>query len=302
MSRRILLIYNPKAGKGKFISFLSSVIDRFTKAGYLVETYPTQSAGDAVDHIISMEDDYEMIVPAGGDGTLDETFTALIRSGRDIPVGYIPIGSTNDYAKSLGMPANVPEAVEDIISGKPARVDAGVINGDHIFVYVAAFGAFTQVAYETNQDMKNMFGHVAYIMEATRRLADLKSYLLQVRTAEYETEDEYIFGMITNSVSVGGIMNITGKEVMLNDGLFEVTLIHSPKSIMETQEIIGSLLTQNYDTDLIDYFKTDKIELISDVEIPWTLDGEFGGLHKTVRLENRKQAIQMVLNNSKEHI
>ena len=294
MSNRILLIYNPKAGRGQFLSEVPNVIDLFTKAGYAVEVYPTQAPGDALRRIMTLEGDYDMMVPMGGDGTLDEIFTGLIRSGRDIPVGYIPVGSTNDYANSLRLSSNVVEAVGDIIGGVPSGVDAGVLNKEHVFVYVAAFGAFTDVAYQTNQDMKNALGHVAYLIEATKRLGDLKSYAFRVETQDWVAEGDYIFGMVTNSTSVGGIRNITGPEVRLDDGLFEVTLIHNPKNILEMQEIAGSLLTQNYDTDLIDYFKTDALELTSLQEIPWTLDGEYGGSYSKVHIENRYRAIRMV--------
>lgn len=295
MTNRILLIYNPKAGKGLFLQSLPDVIDLFTKAGYAVEVYPTQAPGDAVRKIIQMRDEYCMIVPAGGDGTLDEVVTGLLRSGKDIPVGYIPVGSTNDYASSLGLSTNVLEAAGDIVGGTEHRVDAGIVNGDHMFIYVAAFGAFTDVAYATNQDMKNALGHVAYLIEATKRLGDLTSYMMRVTTSLTMTQQDYIFGMVTNSTSVGGIRNITGKDVELDDGLFEVTLVHNPKNILEMQEIVGCLLTGNHDTELIDFFRTDRLELESMQEIPWTFDGEYGGAYSEMHIENRRRAIRMIL-------
>ncbi len=296
MRSRILIIYNPKAGRGQFLGSLSDAIDMFTKAGYAVEVYPTQAPGDAVSRIMNLEEEYSMIVPAGGDGTLDEVVTGLMRSGRKMPVGYIPVGSTNDYAASLNLPANhIQQAVDTILTGQPCGVDVGVMNSAHFFIYVAAFGAFTDVAYETNQDLKNVFGHAAYLIEATKRLGDLKPYKLHVKTENYETEQEYIFGMVANSVSVGGIRNITGKDILLNDGLFEITLIRNPRNLLEMPEIAGSLLMQNYGTELIDYFKTDRIELTAETEIPWTLDGEYGGSWKHVVIENRCRALQLML-------
>ncbi len=295
MNNRLLLIYNPKAGKGLFLQHLPEVIDMFTKAGFAVETYPTQAPGDAVDKVQYLEGEYNVIVPAGGDGTLDEVVTGLIRSGRDVPIGYIPVGSTNDYASSLGLSSNVIEAVGDIISGHPRGVDVGLFNKNHVFIYVAAFGAFTDVAYQTNQDMKNALGHVAYIMEGAKRLGDLKSYMMRVVTPEMQIQQDYIFGMITNSLSVGGFKNLTGKQVKLDDGEFEVTLVRNPKNVLEMQEIIGSILTANRDTDLIDYFKTDSIEITALEEIPWTFDGEYGGDHTQAKIEDRRKAIQIVL-------
>ena len=300
MNNRILLLYNPKAGKGLFLQHLPQVLDLFTKAGFSVEVYPTQAPGDAVKKIERLADDYYMVVPAGGDGTLDEVVTGMIRSGRHIPIGYIPVGSTNDYAASLGLSKNVLEAVGDIIAGSPTGVDVGIFNMEHVFIYVAAFGAFTEVSYETNQDMKNALGHVAYIIEATKRLGDLKSYQIKITTSEKTIENDYIFGMVTNSTSVGGIKHITGRGVELDDGLFEVTMVHNPKNIFEMQEIVGALMTQNYDTQLIDFFRTDWIELSSETEIPWTFDGEYGGVWTNVRVDNRKRALSLILDDSNE--
>ncbi len=297
MTNRILIIYNPKAGKGLFSSRLPEVIDMFAKAGYKVEVYPTQAPGDAVKYVQTLEDEYLMLVPAGGDGTLDEIFTGLIRSDRKIPIGYIPVGSTNDYASSLGLSSNIIEAVGEIIAGRPHGVDVGIMNDEHVFVYVAAFGALTEVSYQTNQDMKNALGHVAYILEGARRLGDLKSYTMRVNVEDRVFQQDYIYGMITNSISVGGMKNLTGRqsEIMLDDGVFEVTLIHTPRNVLELQEIIGCLLSNNRDTDLIDYFVTDHIQLTSVNEIPWTTDGEYGGSYTDVKIENRRKALDLVL-------
>ncbi len=294
MTNRILLIYNPKAGKGQFLHHLPGVIDLFTKAGYAVEVYPTQSAGDATRRVMKLRDEYCMLVPAGGDGTLDEIVTGLVRSGNDIPIGYIPVGSTNDFATSLGISFNVMEAVGSILGGRPKPVDIGLFNKDEVFIYVAAFGAFTDVAYRTNQDMKNALGHVAYLIEAARRLGDLKSYMMRVNTSQRSMQRDYIYGMVSNSVSIGG-MRITGKNVELDDGVFEVTLVHNPRNIIEMQEIAGCLLTGNYDTDLIDYIRTDWIELQCAKEIPWTFDGEYGGSFSDVRIENKTRQIRIML-------
>ncbi len=296
MTNRILLIYNAIAGRGQFLHYLPGVIDLFTKAGFAVEVYPTQAPGDAGRKIASLTEDYYMIVPAGGDGTLDDIVTAMVRSGKNIPLGYIPVGSTNDFAVSLGISFNPLEAAGGIIAGVPRKVDVGVFN-ENTFVYIAAFGAFTDVAYKTNQDMKNALGHIAYLIEATKRLGDLKPCRMSIRSEEFTGTRDYIFGMVSNSTSVGG-MRITGNEVLLDDGVFEVTLVRNPKNILEMREIVGCLLTGNYDTVLIDYFKTGSIEFESDQEVSWTLDGEFGGLTKNVKIENRRRSVVMLLENS----
>lgn len=300
MTNRILLIYNPMAGKGLFLPKLPDVIDVFTKAGFSVEVYPTQASGDAIKRIEAIEGEYNMIVPAGGDGTLDEVVTGLVRSGRtDIPIGYIPVGSTNDYASSLGISGNTMEAVGEIIAGKPCGVDVGILNEDHVFVYVAAFGAFTEVAYETDQGMKNTLGHVAYLLEASKRLGDIKSYMMRVTVDGRTFQQDYIYGMITNSTSVGGMKNLTGKpdDILLNDGLFEVTLVHRPRNVIELQEIIGSLMIPSRESELVDTFRTDSIKLESMKEIPWTLDGEYGGTYTDVTITNRKKGVKIMLEN-----
>jgi diacylglycerol kinase (ATP) len=296
MTNRILLIYNPRAGKGLFLNSLPGVIDMFVKAGYAVEVYPTQAAGDAAEYIRNLEGEYNMIVPAGGDGTLDEVFTGMIASGKRIPIGYIPVGSTNDYASSIGISSNIIECVGDIIGGTRHGVDVGIVNDSHVFVYVAAFGAFTQVSYETNQDMKNSLGHIAYILEGVRRLGDIKSYPMRVKIDDRVFQQDYIFGMVTNSISVGGMKNLPGKEseIMLDDGVFEATLIHTPRNVIELQEIIGALMSGTHDTDMIDYFKTDHIELSTKEPLPWTMDGEYGGTYTDVKVVNRQKALDLV--------
>ena len=299
MTNRILLIYNPKAGRGLFLHHLPSIIDLFTKAGFAVEVYPTQAGGDAEAKIRNLKDDYYMIVPAGGDGTLDEVVTGLVRSGRNIPIGYIPVGTTNDYASSLGLSLNVMEAAGSVVAGRPTPVDIGIFNQNHVFIYVAAFGLFTDVAYQTNQDLKNMLGHAAYLIEATKRLADLKAWKMHVSAEGISLDEEYIFGMVTNSTSIGGIRNITGNEVLLDDGEFEVTLVRNPRNILEMQEIVGSLLLGNYDTKLIDYFKTDSLSLECGQMIPWTFDGEYGGEYTSVNIENRKRSVELILEKGK---
>lgn len=300
MTNRILLIYNPMAGKGLFLSRLPEVIDVFTKAGFSVEAYPTQAPGDAVKKICSLSGDYNMVVPAGGDGTLDEVVTGLVRSGREnIPIGYIPVGSTNDYASSLGLSGNILEDVGEIIAGEPYGVDVGILNEDHVFVYVAAFGAFTEVAYETDQGRKNTLGHVAYLLEGAKRLGDLKSYMMRVTVDGRTFQQDYIYGMITNSTSVGGMKNLTGKpaDILLDDGLFEVTLIHTPRNVIELQEIIGTLMMPSRESELVDTFTTSSIRLQSMKDIPWTLDGEYGGTYTEVSITNRKKAVKIMLEN-----
>ena len=224
-----------------------------------------------------------------------------MKSGRDVPLGYIPVGSTNDYAASLKLSFNVLEAVGDILGGEPQAVDMGEFNNE-IFVYVAAFGAFTDVSYDTNQDMKNLFGHIAYIMEGVRRIGDIKSYDLRVEVDGELHEGSYIYGMVTNSVSVGGFKGITGKNVLLDDGVFEVLLIHTPKNVLELQEIVTALLSGNTDSSLIEFYRTDHVRFWSEEEISWTMDGEYGGAHSYVDIRNRHQCVRIIMDGDKSDV
>ena len=229
-----------------------------------------------------------------GTSELDETVTGLMQSGAKVPIGYIPAGSTNDFANSLKIPKNMLHAGKTAVTGKRFPCDVGEFNGD-FFIYVAAFGIFTDVSYATSQELKNVLGHVAYILEGAKRLHTIKSYHMRVEYDGQETEGDFLLGMITNSTSVGGFKGMTGKNVKLDDGLFEVTLIHKPKNIIELNEIIASLTNLKDTTDLIDSFRADEVRFYAEEEIPWTLDGEFGGDHREVLIQNHHQAMEIMV-------
>ena len=235
-----------------------------------------------------------MIVCSGGDGTLDEVVTGMVKSGKALPIGYIPAGSTNDFANSLKLPSNAKKAAKIVLEGEKFACDIGSFNRD-VFVYVAAFGMFTDVSYGTNQEMKNMLGHMAYILEGIKRLTALKSYKMKFSYGETVIEGDFLYGMITNSVSVGGFKNITGKNVALNDGQLEVTLIRRPTNAAELNKLITALVEQNAESEFIYWFKTSKLKVESPEPVAWTLDGEFGGEHKKVQIEDFKQAMEIIV-------
>ena len=230
---------------------------------------------------------------SGGDGTLDEVVTGLMEGNHKTLLGYIPAGSTNDFANSLHVSKNMLQAATDIVEGIPHAFDVGKFNDD-FFVYIAAFGIFTDVSYETSQDLKNILGHLAYVLEGAKRLLDIKSYHMKVVTESGVIEDNFIYGMVTNSRSVGGFKNLT-KDVVMNDGLFEVTLIVQPKNPLEMQEIIRNLLSMEDNSDLIYSFKARKLTIEADEAVAWTLDGEYGGSPEVVEIENLKQALNLRL-------
>ena len=299
--KRMLFIYNPNAGKGLLKNKLSDVLDIFVKAGYELTVYPTQSYKDAYRQVVHMEEGYDIIVCSGGDGTLDEVVTGMMKRSKNhrIPIGYIPAGTTNDFASSLHISRDILEAADISVHGKPFACDIGTFNHD-IFVYVAAFGLFTDVPYQTDQKLKNALGHAAYVLEGVKRLSNIPSYHIKVTSGERVIEDEFMIGMISNSKSVAGFRSIMGKDVKFDDGEFEVTLIKKPKNITELNEIITSLLIESFDTKHMYTFKTKEIILESKEEIPWTLDGEFGGQHDRVQIINKKQALEIMIQNESE--
>lgn len=299
--KKLFFIYNPNAGKGLLKTKLSDVVDIFVKAGYEVTIYPTQSYRDAYKKVVHMDDNYDRIVCAGGDGTLDEVVTGMMKRDKKkrIPIGYIPTGTTNDFANSLHISRDILEATDTTVHGEEFACDVGRFNQD-VFVYVAAFGLFTDVSYQTDQKLKNILGHSAYVLEGVKRLLNIPSYHIKVTYGEEVIEDEFMIGMVTNSKSVAGFQNIKGKDVQFDDGEFEVTLIKRPKNPLELQEIVAALLIEKNDTKHMYTFKASEITFESKEEIPWTLDGEFGGQHEVVTILNKKQALQIMVQKDSE--
>ncbi len=297
--KKLLFVYNPRAGKEMLKPRLSDVLDIFVKAGYEVTVHPTQAYRDAYYQIKEYEvGKYDLIACSGGDGTIDEVATGMMKRremGKDVvPVGYIPAGTTNDFAKSLHIPRKPLAAADNAVKGVPFPCDIGKFN-DSVFVYIAAFGIFTDVSYETDQAVKNVLGHMAYILEGAKRIFNIPSYKIKVEHDGEVIEDEFIFGMVTNSRSVGGFSNMVGKNIVFDDGLFEVTLIKTPKNPIALQEIIAALLIEQVDTKHMYTFKTRKITFDSVEEIPWTLDGEFGGEQDYVEIENVQKAMEIMV-------
>ena len=292
--KKLLFVINGHSGKGQIKNRLLEIIDVMVQEGYQVTVHTTQAREDATNVVREQAKDDDLIVCSGGDGTLDETVTGLMQSGAKVPIGYIPAGSTNDFANSLKIPKNMLHAGKTAVTGRRFPCDVGEFNGD-FFIYVAAFGIFTDVSYATSQELKNVLGHVAYILEGAKRLHTIKSYHMRVEYDGQETEGDFLLGMITNSTSVGGFKGMTGKNVKLDDGLFEVTLIHKPKNIIELNEIIASLTNLKDTTDLIDSFRADEVRFYAEEEIPWTLDGEFGGDHREVLIQNHHQAMEIMV-------
>ncbi|HJA07194.1 MAG TPA: YegS/Rv2252/BmrU family lipid kinase [Candidatus Mediterraneibacter pullicola] len=293
--KKMLFIYNPNAGTGVLKPKLSDALDIFTKSGYEVTVHPTQKPHDAVEKIQECGGEYDRIVCAGGDGTLDEAVTGMRLGGLQTSLGYIPAGTTNDFAASLGIPKDILAAADTAVNGIPFPCDVGEFNGDH-FIYIAAFGIFTDVSYETRQSMKNILGHLAYLLEGAKRIFNIPSYKVKVTHDGESFEDEFIFGMVTNSRSVGGFKGIIGSEIIFDDGEFEVTLIRTPKNPIELNELLGAILMKQINPQRMYSFKSGEVKFECEEEIPWTLDGEFGGTHREVVVRDRRQALSIMVN------
>lgn len=290
--KKILLVYNPKSGKGLIRNQLSTILETFVAAEYEVTVHPTQGAKDACQVVGQRARDFDLVVCCGGDGTLDEVVTGMMASDVRRNIGYIPAGSTNDFGGSLGIPKQMDAAADLAVRGQPFACDIGQFN-DQYFVYVAAFGFMTDVSYETNQEMKNMLGHTAYIIEGIKRLSTWKSYHLRIASEEFEDEGDYMYGMVSNSNSIGGFKGLPGKNVELNDGMFEVMLVRTPQVLTDWSEVITAILMQESNQNVV-RFKTRHLLVSSDEPVAWTRDGENGGEHCRAELTNLKEELQFV--------
>ena len=295
--KKIYFIYNPHSGKEQIGSKLNEIIRTLAGKDNELTVVPTIGYLDAMERIMNLPERYDLVICSGGDGTLDEVVTGMMKRPKEqrIPIGYIPAGTTNDFAKSLDIPRNMPEAARNIMSGEAFACDIGSFNEDS-FVYIASFGIFTEVSYSTKQEVKNVLGHMAYVLEGMKSLYNIKSYRMKVTADEIEFEGDFLFGMITNSKSVAGFKGLIKGDVQFDDGVYEVTFIKRPKNPLEIQEILASLLIAELDSNYMYSFRTKSLKIESEEMVPWTLDGEFGGEHQTVVIRNNQKAIEIIVN------
>ena len=272
---------------------LSYILEELGKGDYEITVHPTQKALEAIQVARERGGRYDEIVCSGGDGTLNEVVTGLQQGGWPTPVGYIPAGSTNDFGNSLGIPKQMRDAAEKIRNGIVFPCDLGRL-GDYYFVYVAAFGVFTEVSYKTKQEVKNALGHLAYLLEGVKSLSSIKSWQMRYESREQSGMGKFLYGMVTNSNSVGGFKGITGQDVTLNDGEFEVTLILKPENCIEWPGIINALLNGDKNGYIIS-FKTSRVEFFAEEEVPWTTDGEYGGSYSHAVIQNLPKALPIIV-------
>jgi YegS/Rv2252/BmrU family lipid kinase len=293
--KKVLLIVNPVAGKMKAKTTLVDVLTELQKGGMCVTVQLTEHRGHAREMAFSAkENGYEMIICFGGDGTVNETISGIMDSGSDLPLGYIPAGSTNDFATSMKLSAVPKNAARAIAEGTEQRIDIGCFGGQNYFSYVAAFGVFTATSYNVPQDLKNLFGHLAYVLGSVKEIGNIRSYHAKIETDNAVIEDDYLFCAVANSTSVAGIVKLKEELVDMSDGLFEVGLIKNPKTIGELNKIINSLTTSNFSNGGVEFYKASKVTVTANEDLDWTLDGEHSNVGKTVVIENIKRAIRFV--------
>ena len=296
MEQRVLLMVNPMAGRQKIRNELLYVVDTLTKAGYETIIYTTQGKDATRDLLAEKDSQFDRVICCGGDGTFNEILSATMHWNKRPILGYIPAGTTNDFAAGLKLPSDIREAAMNIVRGTPHTVDAGLFNTSY-FSYVASFGAFTETSYSTPQNFKNAVGHLAYILEGIKEIPAFTSYTVCVEADGQIYKDSYIFGAVSNARSVGGILKISDSLVDLNDGVFEVMMIKMPKTLMDLSAIVTSLTTLNplkYDPSMFLFLQTKELKITFEQEMVWSLDGERVSGGKEARIACIKDAFKIL--------
>lgn len=295
MQNKMMLLVNPNAGKGGYKAALGEVLHVFSRGGWLPTVYFTRHAGEAPGLIERFAPDYDLVVCLGGDGTLSETCAGMMRLGdRKRPIGYIPLGTANDVARTLKISNKPVEAAEQILCARPIPYDIGRFGGSDYFTYVAAFGAFTEVSYGTPQETKQALGHLAYMLEGLRQLPKISSCHAIVEYDEGVVEDDFLFGAATNTTSMAGLVRIGGDDVRLSDGLFEVLLVRKPKDILDLSEIITSILSNDFSGERVLFLKSSELRVMFDRPVSWTRDGEDGGACRDVFIQNCHPGVEIL--------
>ena len=291
--RKLLFLVNPNAGQRRVNKSLADIIGIFNEGGYEVTVFLTTGPGIGTKIVQERAADYDLVVCAGGDGTLNETITGVLRADADCPVGYIPCGSTNDFASTLKLSMDVTQAAKDIMAGAPVEYDVGRW-GDRYFVYIASFGAFTRVSYTTPQNLKNALGHLAYVLSGLQELPQIRNIPMALELDGQVLDGEYLFGAVSNSTSVGGVFTLDASQVDLRDGKFEVILVRMPRDMAELTQCAAALQNHTYDCAAITFRNASRLKVHQDPALLWTLDGERAEGADVVEIENLHRAIRLV--------
>ena len=290
MGKRLLLILNPRSGKMTGKRHLANVVESFCRADYEPLVYVTTGPGHATRLAKQHGGEVDLVVCLGGDGTFNEVVSGLLSAGHKTQIGYIPCGSTNDFANSIGLKKTIPAATAAILNGEPHTYDVGRFD-QRYFSYIASFGAFTHASYATPQDVKNALGHMAYVLEGLKEISKIRPWKVRVETEGMVLEDEYIFGAVSNSTSLGGLLTLDPHRVDMNDGLLELLLVKMPRTPVELSDTIRALLEQKYDVPGIVLHSASRFSFFTEEGMQWTLDGEFGGSGSQIEIRNLKDAV-----------
>ena len=291
--KKLFLVINPNAGTRQGRRFLPEIISVFSRAGYLCSVFVTEKRGDAVDFARDHAGEADLIVACGGDGTLNEVITGLLLGSHQTLLGYIPCGSTNDFASGLGIPTAPLLACDVIVSGKPRTLDVGLFAPDRYFSYTASFGAFTSVSWSTPQNVKNVLGHAAYILEGIRSLADIRPIHMRITADGQIYENDFIFGAVCNSTSLGGVLKLEDSQVDMNDGRFEALMIPFPEDLLALNRILSVLYAHHYEDESLHFLRASSFLFEGDSGT-WTLDGEAAGSSTKVEITNIPNAIRLI--------
>lgn len=289
--RNVLLLANPISGRGAVLRDLSKIIKTLEERDAAVTVVISKYRGH-MEKLVGDVKGYDLIVACGGDGTLNEVANGMVKAGIDVPLGYIPVGTINDFATSHGIPKRIGEAARAIVDGTPQYIDLGSLNG-RVFAYVAAFGAFTETSYNTPQQSKNIFGKLAYLADGAMSLSKIRPIRAKVTMNGMIYDGEYLFGMMSNSISVGGMKIVRG-DVSLCDGKSEVMLISDPGTIAGISNVVTCVLNPKKECEYIIALGTDCAVFDFDEETPWTVDGDFGGSGTHFETRTVKNAVRLV--------
>lgn len=293
--KKLLFIFNPVAGKGIISNKITSIINFYSEKGYLVTVLPTAKQNVLLNILTEYKEFFDIIVCAGGDGTLNQVVSSYLKAKCKLPIGYIPAGSTNDFAKTLGVGGDFKSMLENTCLDTVRKIDVGKFDEEY-FIYVAAFGSLAEISYSTLQAIKNILGHFAYVLKGIQKVTDLKAYKLKMECNNCTVEGEFIIGLIMNSISIGGFKNPFSEKFFLDDGLFEILLVRMPRNINQLQTIIVDLMSKNMDSSMFVYMQSDSIKFESS-SVGWSLDGEFGGIREAVEIQNCRKVIPIIGNN-----
>ncbi len=294
MEKKLLLIMNPYSGQKIGRRYLAEILEMFCQEGYAPLTFMTTGPGHATEIARQYAAAMDLVVCMGGDGTFNEVVSGMLAAEAHTPIGYIPCGSTNDFANSLKLKKNLRKAAEDILCGTPQTLDVGDFNGRY-FSYIASFGAFTRASYATPQAVKNTLGHLAYILEGLKDITNIRPHHLVIETDAGHFEDDYLFGAVSNATSVGGVLNLDPAKIDMNDGLLELLLIKKPKNALELNDCIWKLQAQNYDSPMLTFHSASRLTVTAPAAMDWTLDGEHQAGAERIEIRNRRDAIRLVI-------